>query len=81
MIELTKKQKVEEYGCGLRDGVAGEDYANKTEEYLRGHNDGVLFFREMMAKVRLRLKCPLTSEVMSRAGEQTPPASMSDPKR
>lgn len=53
------------YGHGLMDGVAGRGLFGKRypEEYLRGHNDGRLFFHEMMDKTRDRLGMRLYSVV------------------
>jgi len=65
---VNNERNVENYGQGFIDGVAGRClYGNGKQypgEYLRGYDDGVVVFREAMDKVRVRLKCPLTSQVM-----------------
>lgn len=64
--EVKKFQQTEHYGHGLMDGVSGRGLFGKQypAEYLRGHGDGVLFFRDMMDKTRVRLNTPMTSELM-----------------
>lgn len=63
--EMKKVQWVGHYANGLMDGVAGRSLYGKQyhKEYLQGHNDGVLFFRNMMDKARTRLDVRLYSEI------------------